>query len=498
MSLFYVATLTTAWAQQVNPLPVNVQRALQTANIDPSDVSVLVWGQGETQPRLAWQADEPRNPASLMKLLTTGLALEQWGPAKTWQTEIRRDPVERGAYAASLRVVGVGDPDLSLAHWQSLWRQIYQQGIHRLGDVIWDERTWDQGSMTADGFDGRGFRAYNVVPAALQVEQQTQWWWIRPAAQNGDPVDMWSDFPFPEVTTINHLVTRTGACPHLWRDHIHFVVYPTGTGAGKPVRPNHALDSGVTVEWRGFVRQDCGVHAWGLSVLTDGRFMASTLGTLWHEMGGIWSGRVTQSEDNSSQWDVVASIRSRPLLEILMDMNRTSNNVVARTLWRDLMWEKAQEEGVSWVDQKTAMAQVKVMLAQRGLHFPELVMENGAGLSRQARISAQSLAQWMKWMQESSRYGDEFKVTLPLAGSEGTVKSGFEELQTHYFRLKTGTLDGVKGLAGYGHGGDGLSVVVVFMVNGPHAEQAGEAELALLKWVVSEPKIPQSPSLSAP
>lgn len=464
-----------AAAQGENELPLTVRQALVAAAIDPTMVSVVVWGKDEVQPRLRWQAKEPRNPASLMKLVTGGVALEQWGPSKTWRTEIRRPP-EAGPVASSLAVISAGDPDLTLARWQSLWRQIYQQGITTIaGDVIIESAAPGPAEVS-DAFDGQGFRAYNVIPAPVQVDQQTQWWWIRPG-QEGEPLVIWGDYPFPDVKVVNHTVTHGGACPALWREDLHTRVLSAANPMGVlPTRPNAILDQGVTVEWSGSLRQGCGDQVWGLSVLTNRHYLASTLRTLWQEQGGKWNGRLREGPINPT-WIPVATSESRPLLEILMDMNRNSNNVVARHLYQDLI----QSGGGSMEEQ----------LAGLGLHFPEMVMSNGSGLSRHDRLAANSLALWLKWMQEKSAYSQEFMVTLPLAGQEGTVKRGFEELQGRHFRLKSGTLNQVKGLAGYGQDAEGHALVIVFMVNGQNAERAGSAELALLNWIASESKTPQ-------
>ncbi len=459
-------------------LPPEVRQALAAANIDPAQVSVEVWGKNEAQPRVRWHGSVPRNPASLMKLLTGGLALEQWGPGKIWYTEILRPSSEEGNVASSLAVVSAGDPDLSLARWQSLWRQVYQQGITTIaGDVIVESTETGE---KPDEFDGQGFRAYNVIPAAIQVDQQTQWWVIRPGQREGAPVDIWSDYPFPDVQVVNHVVTRMGSCPGLWRDELRYRIIPSDYPREPlPTRPNVLLDHGVTVEWSGSVRQGCGVHVWGLSVLTNTHFLDSTLRTFWQEQGGRWHGVLREGSIDST-WRVVATSESRPLLEILMEMNRNSNNVVARHLYDDL----TQFGVVPMVES----------LGRLGLRFPELVVENGSGLSRRSRLSADSLAYWLKWMEEVSPYAKEFMVTLPMVGVEGTVKDGFTELRERHFRLKSGTLNQVKGLAGYAQDAEGKEVVVVFIVNGANAEKAGIAELALLNWVATDSKTPQNTS----
>ncbi len=475
--------LATFAVRAADNLPASVSGALRAAGIEQNDVSFEVWGVGEEYPRLTWRSRVPRNPASVMKLLTTGLALEQWGPARTWQTVVRRSPVE--GKAVTLAVVGSGDPDLTLARWEGLWRQVYQQGMTHVADLLLDGA---QSEGVTDAFDGQGFRAYNVIPTFLQVDQQTQWLWVRPGKQGGDPVEIWSDFPFPRQQWVNHVVTRAGPCPSLWREDLHYRIHASGASQILAYRPSAELDRGLVVEWAGTVSQACGPHVWGLSLLTNEGYLAATFETLWHELGGDWEGGV-HSASADAAWTEVALTESRPLEEILMDMNRNSNNVMARMLLRDLVQDSAvATAGSSSCDSQCV---VRAMLRQRGLDFPELVLDNGAGLSRRSSISVDSLVRWLKWMQENSRYGREFAVTLPEAGIEGTVKQGLEELRGKRFRLKSGTLNGVKGVAGYGRDAEGHEVVLALLVNGAHAERAGAVERALLRWISSESKMPQ-------
>ena len=64
--------------------------------------------------------------------------------------------------------------------------------------------------------------------------------------------------------------------------------------------------------------------------------------------------------------------------------------------------------------------------------------------------------------------GCQFVHTLPAAGEEGTLKRRFAALGPR-LRLKTGTLDNVRALAGYWQARDGRRLALVAIVNSPRA-----------------------------
>jgi D-alanyl-D-alanine carboxypeptidase/D-alanyl-D-alanine-endopeptidase (penicillin-binding protein 4) len=120
--------------------------------------------------------------------------------------------------------------------------------------------------------------------------------------------------------------------------------------------------------------------------------------------------------------------------------------------------------------------------------MPELVIENGAGLSRVERLSAASMNRLLQFAWRSAMM-PELVASLPLAGVDGTMKKRLQnEGITGQAHIKTGTLDGVKSMAGYVRDQCGRYWVVVFMVNHPNAAQAGMAMDALLQTVWAQDK----------
>ena len=128
---------------------------------------------------------------------------------------------------------------------------------------------------------------------------------------------------------------------------------------------------------------------------------------------------------------------------------------------------------------------MKQWLAARRLAFPELTLENGSGLSRVERISAKNLAQILLAANRAA-FMPEFTASLPLVAVDGTMKKRLNGAdiagQAH---IKTGSLSGVRAIAGYVLDAKGHTIVVVCIVNHPRAQGASTVQDALLKWVYS-------------
>jgi D-alanyl-D-alanine carboxypeptidase/D-alanyl-D-alanine-endopeptidase (penicillin-binding protein 4) len=133
---------------------------------------------------------------------------------------------------------------------------------------------------------------------------------------------------------------------------------------------------------------------------------------------------------------------------------------------------------------------VRLWLDRKSLRIPELVLDNGSGLSRNERISAHSLAALLNSAWQSP-FMPEFVASLPITGLDGTMKKRLRENgaqgQSH---IKTGTLDGVKTIAGYARDRKGKWQIVVFLINHPNASAGQGAQDALLKWIQEGGSIP--------
>jgi D-alanyl-D-alanine carboxypeptidase len=120
---------------------------------------------------LQHQAEVPRNPASLMKLVTTTAALDLLGPAFTWRTPLFIEgSVRDGVLQGHVYLQGSGDPKMGVEHLWLLMRRLQGWGIQKIqGDIVLDRSAFALPPHDPASFDGEPLRPYNAAPDALLI-----------------------------------------------------------------------------------------------------------------------------------------------------------------------------------------------------------------------------------------------------------------------------------------------------------------------------------------
>ena len=194
----------------------------------------------------------------------------------------------------------------------------------------------------------------------------------------------------------------------------------------------------------GIFPQAASEQRWNISVQDHPQFVLGVFQQLWAELGGSFAGGV---RDGAVPADAraVGVLPSPTLGEVVRDINKFSNNVMARQLFLTL----GMEAGYRPASAADADAAIRAWLEARGLSVPELVLENGSGLSRRERISAEGLGRLLQaaWR---SPVMPELMASLPVTATDGTMKKRLKQNgvagQAH---IKTGSLEGVRSIAGY-------------------------------------------------
>jgi hypothetical protein len=152
-------------------LPEPLRRALAGLDVPTDGVSLLMRRVGGTEPILSHLPEVPRNPASVMKLVTTWSALELLGPAYTWRTEVYfGGDFDGTTLHGDLGLKGYGDPFLVAEQFWSLLRGLQRLGLREIdGDLLLDDSYFDIPLEDPGVFDGQPYRTYNVGPSALLV-----------------------------------------------------------------------------------------------------------------------------------------------------------------------------------------------------------------------------------------------------------------------------------------------------------------------------------------
>ena len=436
-------------------LPDTVKAELAKAGIPLNAVAIEVRREGSSRPLVSLNAHQAMNPASTIKLLTTYAGLEMLGPAYRWKTEAYLDgKLENGVLHGNLVFKGYGDPRLTIeAFW--LWlRELRQRGLKEIrGDIVLDRSFFEDDHYDPAAFDNKPSRAYNVGPDALLLNFNALHLRLLPdGAQTAALLE-------PELYGYR-LINRIT------------------TSANLPCNGEDAYQSqldGHAIVLEGRIPANCGEQQDYFSLLPPNDYFFAVFAALWQELDGQIAGSV-RSGIAPAELPAFSTHYSPPLSEIIRDINKFSNNTMARQLFLTL----------GTADGNTASIAHSTEAISRWLGrepFPELVLENGAGLSRNERISADHLADILDRAAMSS-YSAELEASLPILGMDGTVKKRFRDSRiAGHAHLKTGSLEGVKSLAGYVHAGNGKQWVMVFIINHPNAKYGKDAQDALIAWL---------------
>ncbi len=464
---FCLGIIVMFWSVAYAKMPVPVADALSRFNIPVSSVSAWVMEISASEPLLAHQATVPRNPASVMKLLTTFAALEMLGPAHTWDTQyfINGD-LKDGVLDGDLVIKGGGDPYLVKEQFWLHLVALRELGLKTIkGSLLIDRSRYDLPHFDAAAFDKQPTRLYNVGPAATIVNFNASRFRLNPS---DTAVKVSLDPPLPNIQIDNRLVREAGKC--------------RGAKDGWSMSTTQTKGS-ARVSFKGRYRGACGAYDLERSVLDADAYLYGLFSHLWHSLGGSFEGGYAHAEvKETAEAFYVGS--GKTLAEVITGANKYSNNLLARQLLLSLGYQAAGA-GATVYDGIDA---IRAWLIQKDFYFPELVIKNGAGLSRNSLISAQNLGNLLREA-SNSEYQPEFFASFSLGGIDGTMKKRQPDLQLGgRARLKTGYLKGVRSLAGYIRSSQGVDYALVFFIDHPRVNfsNGNVIQDAFIDWLLKQ------------
>lgn len=450
-------------------LPASVTAALRRANVPLSAASFYVVKVGAPQARVSWNAETPMNPASTMKVVTTFAGLQLLGPDYRWLTSLYADsePAADGTIRGNVYLRGRGDPKLVPEEMAKLVASARNAGATTIdGDVVLDRSFFADASEGTYTIDGESQRAYNVNPDALLYAFKTLSFTITPDAA-GRTVDVAVTPALAQLRVENRLTLINGRCGD-WRSRATPNITPQPDGT-------------VVASFDGTYSSDCGEHVVNLATLSHSDFIWGGFVAEWQAAGGrfahtpgLRSGAVPRGAF------LLSRHYGQPLGDVVRDINKFSNNVMARQLFLTIGAEMDRSGPASTA--RSAQV-IRRWLTRQGLDMPGLVLDNGSGLSREERISAYDMARLLQ-QALASDVGYTLVDSLPILGVDGTLRNRLTRAQAAgNAYLKTGTLADVRALAGYVDATNGGRYVVVAYINHPNASAAQEAHDALMEWV---------------
>ena len=469
-------------------LPSAVTSSLERNQIPKDAVSISVMeiepgrpGKHLAKNILDWHANEAMNPASTMKLLTTLAGLDVLGPQYRWRTNIYTDGVIRqGTLKGNIYLQGTGDPKLIPEELAKLMKALQGLGIQKIdGNLFFDRSAYASSVMEHNTIDGESLRAYNVPPDPLLYAFRTLSFQIG-KSRTADFIDISYTPALSQLKINNQMQLVDRPCDN-WKSNIRFNLDPESSTN---------TDQLLIAQFSGAFPSACKGVGYNVVALDANTFLTQGFTAAWELAGGSW----TQLPVGKNG---VVPLAARLLLQFeginladdVQDINKYSNNVMARQLLLTLALEKMGKPAT------TANGELVIQswLKQNGMNFPGLVIENGSGLSRNEAISAGQMNQLL-FTARNLPVGDIFYNSLPIAGTDGTMRNRLMTQLRKFLhlkkkpeaRIKTGSLADVRAISGYVLSKSGKLYAVTSFINHPNAWRGLEAHDQLLAWLLED------------
>jgi len=447
-------------------LPESVENILKKYKVPLDSLSIYIKEHDATQPLAELNVDVPRNPASVIKVLTTFAGLELLGPSYTWETHFHIDgKLKDGVLDGNLIIEGGGDPFLVKETFWHILHTLQARGLkHIKGDLLIDDGLYADETGSTGDFDNKPYRVYNAFPDAALVNFRAHQFYFIPQTNK---VHIYADPHADNLQIINKVKLTKGKCRGQHR-LIKMIIFTQG--------------SQTIVEFKGNYPRSCGEQELLRAILPNDQYLFGVFKSLWESMGGTITGTFGKTSINGTK--PIYIVPSKPLSEIITYINKYSNNVMARQLLLTIGKEKLDTIGTKAAGRRA----IKDWLDNIGIPAPELVLDNGSGLSRNARITARTLGMLLEHANKSP-YQPEFFASLPLVGVDGTVKKRLNgKIPPGYVRIKTGLINDVRSMAGYVRSKNGNDYFVVALQNYPGIQNTTGTLVQdeILKWLYDQ------------
>lgn len=461
VSIALVFTLATAVA---NELPQAVIDVLRHRNVPAASLSIYIESLDSAETVLAWNEDQPRNPASVMKMLTTLVALDILGPAYRWETNLYiLGDIDQGTLNGDVLMQGKGDPFLVTNRFWQMLRILRQAGVRTInGNLLLDDSYFSVPFYDPAEFDHEPLRAYNVGPNALLSNLKVIRYIFEADKASGE-VNIAQEPQLSGFTVHNRLKVTPGLC--------------RGYQRGIAISMNQQLDQ---VTFSGNFPAGCEAYSMSRTALSHNQYTYSLFKALWQESGGSLSGN-WRNVQTPAELEPDITFQSLPLSDLIRKINKNSNNVMARQLLYTLGAEVQGAPGT----EDSGRAVILDWLSQHGFDSALMKLDNGAGLSRKSRISGKLLVALLRYGYESP-YMPEYISSFSLTGLDGTLRDRFEASDLKgRAHLKTGSLDHVNSIAGYFQASSGKRYLVAVLQSHTdiHRGAGEEVQEALLAWL---------------
>ncbi|NEW59931.1 D-alanyl-D-alanine carboxypeptidase/D-alanyl-D-alanine-endopeptidase [Sulfurovum sp. bin170] len=467
MRLIYIFIFTLCFTLEIfggGTLPYALDAKLKPIRLNQNSYSIHIQEVGSDKPIASWNSHKKRSPASVVKLLTTYSGLLELGYDYRWETKFYHTGyIRNGVLKGDLYVKASGDPTLKTADIAPIVSQIKRAGIQKiLGNIIIDRSIFEVSNKNNSGFDRNRHSPYNAMPDALMFNKRKSTICV---TTRGRRVSINKDVPDQSYRVVNKLKIVNGSC--------------RGNRSWPRVGIKTDNSGRSTITLSGKLSKRCGKRTICKVVGRPYRAFYYALKNKLNSRGVKFKGTLKiKKVPNKASY--LFSHKSDKLEDVISVIAKKSDNLMARQLMLTLGASQYPAPSTPYKSRK-AIERIlnRYSILERGTTY----VANGSGLSRESKLTAQSLANLLE--HGAINYGQRWMDTLAIAGVDGTIRRRFRNSSV-YGRawMKTGTIKRVSNIAGYVEGASGQKYVVVVLVNDKRSSRYGR-KLAniVIKWV---------------
>lgn len=433
-------------------IPKDYKEVMQRYNFPPESYSFVVKNlTNKDKSPVIYNQEKLFNPASVAKIITTFIALNDLGPSFKWKSDIYyTGEVVKGKLLGNLIFQGRGDATFSLTDLEKMIRKIQKNGIQVIeGDLIFD-RSYFASVRQVKYFDNELMRAYNALPNPIVIQSNT----INFKFLLKDSQLAIESSPELKNLTIKNLLTLNNNKCVGWKSQLDY----------RKVSHNQK----DTIIFNGKYSKRCFNKEIDLSVIDNSKYFYQVFKDLWERNGGQFHGVYQETYLHDSNAELITSHFSEPLSELIRDINKFSLNLMSRNLLLTVI----AEQGNIPVIEPMINSFVRNWLNKNNINTKGFIFDNGAGLSRKALLSTQQLLTFME-MIYSHPLMPEMIASFPIVSVDGTLEKRMPYSSVRENgHFKTGSLKHVNAIAGYFVDQSMDKKIFIFIMNDPKANQS--------------------------
>lgn len=400
-------------------------------------------------------------PASNVKVITTGLALNLLGKDFQFETRIEYSgKIEAGVLKGDLYIIGGGDPTTgakvpcaqNLNSLFEAWRaMISKAGISSIeGKVIGDPRYFSASTSEGLGwtYDDLGTN-YGAGPLGLNFFENAQHFLVKPGSAVGSTPNISQSYPVVPWMEYLNLATTGPARSANTLYYINTALSPAGEFGGSFPLDRKAYTMECSNRYGAFTL----AHYFRNFLISKGIKVSgaaadvTTQGYIRTSPGARNSGQKAAANTQN-----LGTTLSPSLSQITRETLCESDNFFAETLLRQMSVRKGRTSS-----EGDCQTTVKELLSDMGLPTAGLCQVfDGSGLSRKNYISAEYFVRFLRKMSGASVW-DAFLYSLPAPGERGTLEYKFPKATKEFrarIKMKSGSMNGIRCYSGYILSGD--------------------------------------------